>query len=359
MGAADIDFACFRDEEGHRDPALAYLSGLPGDGVLILSAGGESVLAAWDVILASRTAEADRILPYGDCGRSLRGALARLLPEMDARPGQRVELPLDLGYREHLEICAALSGYELLCGPESGAALSLERMRAVKDDDEIGLYRRAAAITDQLMDGIAARVASGRARTEADIALFIEGRCRELGCQGTGFETLCAGPGRSFGIHAFPSWTAGPFGGPGMSILDFGLKLEGYVTDVTMSFLRPPLHPAAERMAALVEEAYAAALASLKPGAHVLEPLRAVEAVFSAGGFRMPHALGHGIGLEAHEDPVLRDRPGNDWRIQPGMVLAIEPGLYHEEAGGLRWENDFLITEGGAEQLTHSRIVRL
>jgi Xaa-Pro dipeptidase len=73
----------------------------------------------------------------------------------------------------------------------------------------------------------------------------------------------------------------------------------------------------------------------------------------------MPHALGHGIGLEPHEGPAMRNRDDNRWVLEPGMVIAVEPGLYDPLLGGCRLENDVLITPEGAEVLTHSRILRL
>jgi len=73
----------------------------------------------------------------------------------------------------------------------------------------------------------------------------------------------------------------------------------------------------------------------------------------------MPHGLGHGIGLEAHEAPALRSREDNPWVLEPGMIITLEPGLYDPVAGGCRLENDILVTATGAEVLTNSRILRL
>jgi Xaa-Pro dipeptidase len=356
---AGLSCAVFRDEEGRRDMALRYFTGLPGDGVLILTADGRSVLAAWDHILAARMADADRVLPFTDYGRTLKGALTRLLPELGIQNGSGAELPAGIPHVEFLEIERALPETAFISDSPSGAAATARSMRSVKDKAELALYRRAAELTDILAEEIGAAVAGEAVRSEADVALHVERRSRELGCEGPGFETLCAGPGRSWGIHAFPAWTSGPFGDKGLSILDFGLKLEGYVTDVTLTVARGPLPAEAEKMIALVEEAYAAGKALLKPGVAVAESVRAVNGIFSREGFTMPHALGHSIGLEAHEQPVLRDRPDNDWSFAEGMVIAMEPGLYHPQAGGVRLENDFIITAEGAEALTHSRIIRL
>ena len=73
----------------------------------------------------------------------------------------------------------------------------------------------------------------------------------------------------------------------------------------------------------------------------------------------MPHGLGHGVGLEEHEYPIIRNRSDNVWVLQPGMIFTIEPGLYDPLYGGCRLENDILVTETGPEVLTTSRIIRL
>ena len=73
----------------------------------------------------------------------------------------------------------------------------------------------------------------------------------------------------------------------------------------------------------------------------------------------MPHSLGHGIGLDVHEGPLLRDRKDVESPLKAGMVIAMEPGLYQAELGGIRKENDYLITETGAEKLTRSEIFRI
>ncbi len=88
-----------------------------------------------------------------------------------------------------------------------------------------------------------------------------------------------------------------------------------------------------------------------------------IQEFFENRGFHMPHSLGHGIGLDAHEAPLFRLLKRNDGQEKPrlmdGMVFAVEPGLYDPEAGGVRLENDFLCTAQGTEVLTTARILYL
>jgi Xaa-Pro dipeptidase len=214
-------------------------------------------------------------------------------------------------------------------------------------------------MTDDIINLLAKHIRAGNLTTETDVALFIDSECRRQGCEGTGFEIIAAGPGRSFGIHAFPAYTGENFGGTGFSILDFGLKYAGYTSDVTVTFAREPLSKPQEKMLSLVEKAYKLAFSMVKTGAATRTISLAVDTYFGRHKKNMPHALGHGIGLEAHEAPALSVRSDNEWILEPGMIITLEPGLYDPVQGGCRLENDILITETGAEVLTDSRIIRL
>jgi Xaa-Pro dipeptidase len=179
-----------------------------------------------------------------------------------------------------------------------------------------------------------------------------------VGAEAMAFESLVAGPTRSWGIHAFPAYGGGPFGGTGMSIFDFGVVVDGYPSDVTLTVARGKLSTRREEMIELVERAYELAALRARPGAECFEVAQAVNELFGSKGYSMPHSLGHGIGLQVHEAPYLRARRESSVALVPGMVFTIEPGLYDEEAGGVRWENDFLVTSSGCEVLTTSRILR-
>ena len=232
----------------------------------------------------------------------------------------------------------------------------LDDLRAVKDPDEIEIYRKAAGITDALLEIVAETAAAGGGISEIDIAFLVEMKARQLGAEGTGFATLAAGPERSFAIHPFPNYSSGEWGTPGLSILDFGVSLEGYTTDVTCTVARGGLSRKQQEMINLVREAHELVRSEIRPGLTSRGLARRTDAFFSENGFTMPHSLGHGIGLDAHESPVLRSREGSSAELIPGMIVAVEPGLYNPECGGVRLENDFLITDTGAEQLTNSRI---
>ena len=353
-----IALAVIEDFEAKRDPALRWLSGHPMDALLFLSADGGSLLVPWDVILAEKIADADKIVPFTAFDRDGITAIEGAVRHFGVEKGGAIELPSATTHPAFCRLRERLAGYTLLCR-EDGLRDMINAARAVKDEAEIAVYRQVSAITNELIGLIEAGVKAGSLKTEADAALFIEREARARGCEGTGFETLCAGPERSFGIHCFPSYTNGPFATTGLSILDFGLVYQGYTSDVTMTFARGPLSRRQTEMVSLVEEAASLGIAAVKPGVRGSDVGKAVNAFFAAHGFFMPHSLGHGVGLEAHEGPSLVVRDDNKWLLEPGMIVTVEPGLYEDGSGGCRLENDVLVTENGNEVLTSSHIVSL
>ncbi len=340
------------------DADVRYLTGMPYGSVLFLFRTGKSILLPWDAILAARIAEADEIIPYTDFKRDLRTAIVKIAERENLRNGSTIELPSGTSYPQYLALEAALDRYSVSCG-ENDLSSYLREQRMVKDETEIAVIRRACRMTDELIDEVVAGVAAGTLKTEIDVALHLEGSSRARGAEAMGFETIAAGPDRSFGIHAHPAYTASDFGTPGLSILDFGIKVEGYTSDVTMTFIRGKMGSRQGRLISLVEEAYQTALGMAKPQAGTAGIAGAVDELFSREGFSMPHSLGHGIGLEIHEGPLVNARPETDITLKPGMIITLEPGLYDDESGGVRLENDFLITDSGHEVLTNSRLIRL
>lgn len=353
--------AVLGDWENDRSSNVRYLSGHPSDAFLFLFASGRSVLVPWDVNMARATADVDEVVPYADFKRNAADTVLRVLEAggLDRATGPRVEFSGRTSHLRVLELKETLKGAEVLVRTD-GLDREVARLRTVKDAWEIDRIRRACAVADALLPMVEALLASGGPLTEYDAAALIEREALARGAEGMGFTTLAAGPGRSWAIHAFPPYSGGPFGGPGLSILDFGVKVEGYTSDVTVTVARGRQSPAQEGMLSLVQEAHDLVFGLLKPGADPRAVAREADAVLSRTGRSMPHSLGHGIGLDAHEEPSLslQGKPAEKG-FAPGMVCTVEPGLYDPAEGGVRLENDALITPRGVEKLTKSRILRL
>jgi len=359
MAEEGIALVMLEDTETRRDLNIRWLTGHPGDALLFLSVEKKAILVAWDINLAKIYAARSQVLvaSYNDFDRKPSKAISLIAQKLGIPPGSKIEIPSVTPYPVFLDYVGELTDFDILCR-ENGAATVIRKLRVVKDEEEITIIRKAALITNELIDSLEKNVRSGKIKTEADIALFIEMEVRKAGCEGTSFEILAAGPDRSFAIHAFPSWTNAPFGTQGLSILDFGVKLGGYCTDVTLTLARD-LDIKQEKLVNLVEKASKLALSMAHNGTLTRDIAAAVESLFSKSKKKMPHALGHGIGLQAHEYPVLRNSSENDWVLSAGMVFTLEPGLYDPLLGGCRLENDILITETGQEILTNARIIRL
>jgi Xaa-Pro dipeptidase len=320
----------------------------------------------WDLTLAERRAQVERIEPYTRFGRSLPRTLREILSDPGFGGGasrDQVELSGALPYPLVRELELDLPRVRLLCRGSGGLDDFTAGLRAVKDAGELEALRQACRLTDELGDEVERRLAGGWRPSEAELALALEAEARARGAEGMAFETLAAGPQRSFAIHAFPPYTAAAFGDPGFSILDFGICWEGYRSDVTLTVVRGPLSPLQERMREAVRASYARALPQVKPGADPQDIGADIDRFLADIGLPMPHGLGHGLGLEAHEAPNLRPRqpgaPAAQLSLQPGMVLTVEPGAYHPEAGGIRLENDLAVTAGGHEVLTRARLLEL
>ncbi len=358
MAQEGVSMLVLEDAEGARDPGVRWLTGHPEDALLFLSVDRRCALVPWDANIAKIFADADVIVPYGEFERDPIKAIRAMADYLKLPGGSRIEIPAATAYPRFLKFVAALADYDVLCR-DGGAADEIQALRAVKDEEEVRVYREAARITNEVIELLETEFASGRTMSETEVALFIDAAARVRGCEGTGFETIAAGPSRSFGIHAIPSYTGDPFGTPGLSILDFGLKFHGYTSDVTITVARGTLSRTQEKMLSLTQKAYDLALSMCSEDVPTREIALAVDAHFAKGKKAMPHSLGHGIGLEAHEAPWIRSRADNEWRLAPGMIFTLEPGLYDPAHGGCRLENDVILTEKGPEVLTRSRIIRL
>jgi Xaa-Pro dipeptidase len=364
MEGQGIDIALFEDTEGRRDSNLRYFSGQPTDALLFLSVTGKSLLVPWDVNMAAKRAHVDEVADYSKFKRSAASAVRATLEHFNVPRGGKLELPPVTPFPLYQTYGKELAGFELVCRND-GIHRQAEKWRAVKDEAELAVYRKCFDISNDILSQIISKVQDGSIKTELDAALFIEAESRRQGCDGPGFETLAAGPGRSFAIHCNPVYTAGPFasagqkGRAGLSILDWGVSYQGYTSDITVTFVRGKTSAKQEKLISLVEKAARDCFAAMKCSVKARDVGLLADRIFAAGGCHMPHSLGHGIGLDVHESPTTSSREENKDLLEPGMLVTLEPGLYDSGEGGVRLENDVLITGDGPQLMTQSRIVRL
>jgi Xaa-Pro aminopeptidase len=228
----------------------------------------------------------------------------------------------------------------------------VEQARLIKDASEVATLREAA----QRLAGVASAAFGGvRAGvSEREVAGAIESAMRAAGYERTAFDTIVgSGPN-----SALPHYRAGDrILSPGdLVVLDFGGVLDGYCCDLTRTVAIGPPSPEARRLYTAVYDAQQAALAAVRPGVETSAVDGAARQVLEARGLgaAFGHGTGHGLGLDVHEEPrITRPRPDvASVPLAPGMVFTIEPGAYLSGFGGVRIEDDVLVTETGCEVLT-------
>jgi Xaa-Pro aminopeptidase len=228
----------------------------------------------------------------------------------------------------------------------------IEQMRMVKDAFEVAVLREAAARLGQVLPAALASASIGA--TERRVAAVIEASMREAGFERPAFDTIVASGPHS----AMPHYCAGTraLTSGDLLVLDFGGVLDGYCCDLTRTVSIGPPSREARRVYDAVRDAQAAAIAAVRPGIQASAVDAAARELLRDRGLgdAFGHGTGHGLGLDIHEEPRLgaprADVP--DVTLAPGMVFTIEPGAYLPGMGGVRIEDDVLVTGGGCELLT-------
>jgi Xaa-Pro aminopeptidase len=224
----------------------------------------------------------------------------------------------------------------------------VENLRAVKDASEIDRIRDAARLGSEVMEEAIRLIRPGVA--ELDIAAEIGYRMRRKGASGESFEAIVAAGARSALPHARP--TARRIGKNELVVLDLGAILRRYCSDLTRTVYVGKAPTRVRQWYQAVLEAQAAARIALKPGVNCGAIDAAARNVLKSKGLGryFVHSTGHGIGLEIHEDPrIARDQKT---LLETGNVVTLEPGVYVEGVGGIRIEDDALVTPRGVEILT-------
>lgn len=225
--------------------------------------------------------------------------------------------------------------------------VEIRRLRLVKDADELEKLARAAAITDEAFVRALGRIHAGM--SEIEVALLLGSVIGELG--GTlSFETLVQSGPNSAMPHLEPSsrrLSRGDF-----VLLDFGAAWGGYKADSTRMAVVGEPSARHREIHGLVLRAHDAAIAAVRAGVSAGDVDAAARSAIQDAGYgkQFFHRVGHGLGLEAHEDPSLD--PGSRRMLEPGMVFTIEPGVYVPGFGGVRLEDDVVVTEDGCRVLT-------
>ena len=225
----------------------------------------------------------------------------------------------------------------------------VEDLRAVKDESEIQLIRKSIDINQTVFKKIVGKLSPQA--TEKEIAAEIEYQGRKLGADGCSFEPIVAVGANSALAHYRPGDVR--IGEGDFTLIDWGLNYQGYASDLTRMILTENTPTKLEEIYDLTLAAQQAAIEQIKPGVDAQAVDATAREFIAAAGFgdQFNHGLGHGIGLNIHEGPRLS--PSFEGRLKTGMVVTVEPGIYLAGFGGVRIEDDVLITDDGCEVLSN------
>ncbi|ADQ14830.1 M24 family metallopeptidase [Halanaerobium hydrogeniformans] len=248
----------------------------------------------------------------------------------------------DINYKMYQDFKDKLKLEELL--PQESL---IEELRMIKEKSEIKKIKKAVAIADQGFEFLLNFIEAGK--TEREIALELEFFMKSQGGEAKAFDFIVASDKRGALPHGVASNKVVEKGA--FITIDFGCVYQGYHSDITRTIALGEVSDKHKEIYKIVLAAQQKVISEIKAGLSCVEADKIARDYIEQAGYKdnFGHGLGHGIGLEIHEDPRLS--PTSDGVLKAGMVVTDEPGIYISEFGGVRIEDDLLITEAGCEVL--------
>jgi Xaa-Pro aminopeptidase len=225
----------------------------------------------------------------------------------------------------------------------------MANIRRVKDDTEVDLIRKSVAVAEEAFEAIRSEVKAGQ--TENYLAGLLGFELRSRGASDSSFPIIVATGANSSLPHYRPSETLVQRDQP--VLIDWGAVYKGYCSDLTRTLMVGRVSAKMKEIYKVTLEAQKTAIEFLRPGITTKQADRVARDVIEKAGYgeQFGHGLGHGIGREVHELPSLR-KTGVEEELRPGMIVTVEPGIYLPGEGGVRIEDDVLITHSGREVLS-------
>lgn len=321
-------------------PNVRYLCGFTGSAGILLLFGRRSIFLTdgrYREQAASEVVGARVVVPKGSALAAAAAQISRDVP-------RAVGIDAD-----HMTVATQSTLRKMTRGAKLKSASGIvEKLRIVKDADEIAKLREAVALGSSLLEPALRSIRSGV--TETSVAAEIEYAARSAGAEGMSFETIVAAGKRSALPHGVASQQSIP--AKGFVVLDFGVILAGYCSDMTRTVYIGKVGSEDRRIYEAVLQAQLAAIAAVAPRVEVGNVDHAARSTLRKAKLDkyFTHSTGHGVGLEIHEVP--RVARGQKEVLQPGMVITVEPGVYVPGRGGVRIEDMVVVTDHGCEVLT-------
>ncbi len=321
---------------------VTYLTGFTGDDSYLLVTGDDAVLVTDPRYTTQLEDECPGLrLLVREPGERILPTTAKLLEKESVGVLGFEEDSLTAGSLRQLKEEAPAVRFE-------GQAGLVESLRAVKDRDEVEAIRHAAYVAKRAFNVV--RAAWTPDATEADLARDLEYQARRFGGKCLSFPAIVAAGPRAALPHASP--TDAVVGDYDFTLIDWGVFAPLYASDLTRMVFHVEPSKKMQKIYSIVLEAQLAAIDAIRPGVKCEDVDAAARNVITKAGYgkEFGHGLGHGVGLEIHEGPRMGRNMPNE--LVPGMVVTVEPGIYLPGWGGVRIEDDVLVTKTGHELLS-------
>ena len=322
---------------------VGYLTGFMGDDSFLLLGAGWTCLVTDGRFTEQAAKECGDIECHVRNG-SIESAIAKVL---EGRGVRKLGFePRCVTVKLRQELADKLKGKKLV---EVSGVVSI--LRQCKDDGELAIMRRAIRIAEKAFkEMLALGVKGWVGRCERDLAAELDYRMRRNGADAPGFPTILAAGAHGSVPHYRPDSTRVR---PGQAVLvDWGARVEGYCSDLTRVVFTGTIPAKLREIYEVVRRAQEAGIAAIRPGVGCKAIDAAARRVIVEAGYgeQFVHGLGHGLGREVHEAPGLGKL--STARLKSGMVVTVEPGIYLPGIGGVRIEDDVLVTASSARRLS-------
>jgi Xaa-Pro aminopeptidase len=323
---------------------VTYLTGFSGDSSILILARDRDLIISDGRFTTQLEQECSGLdaqirLP----GQEINQAIAQAMATLGLRRVAFEATSWTIAEYESMRAAAPTASLVGVCG-------WVETLRRIKDEDEIAAIRESVGHAERAFAML--RAGLRRGESEKDVADLLEGYLRRCGATGASFPPIVAVGVRSALPHARPTPTAF-IGQDDFVLVDWGATGRPYKSDLTRVLVTGKVTATFEAIYRTVLTAQERGIAAIRPGVRAHDVDAEARSVIEEAGFGrfFNHGLGHGLGMDIHEAPRLRRE--SDDVLEPGMVVTVEPGVYVPDWGGIRIEDDVLVTPDGCEVLSH------